>query len=319
MTNKSMHLIVGDGVVGLAVAAELARRGLPLALASRTPPQLSQGAPPSSFPHRLVDALDLSRLLAVSADASHVYVTLGLPYETRVWQRDWPPIIENFIEAARRHRFKLVFFDNIYPYGPAPLQVPIAEDHPQQPSSSKGLVRKRLDDRLLQAAREDGLRVVIARAADFYGPHVRNSMLFHAAIERQLQRKRAQWLGNPDALHSYTYTLDAARALVMLALDDAANGQAWHLPTAEPAPTTRQLLDHSARLLGAPQGVQRLPRWIFALLKHVVPLLRELDEMLYQADDDYVFSSEKFMRRYPDFAVTPYAQGVPAMVDSLRR
>jgi nucleoside-diphosphate-sugar epimerase len=316
MPAQPIHLILGDGVVGLAVAEALARQGIAHALASRTPPAPGAGAP-AGTPHRRVDALDLAALEAATADASHVHLTLGLAYDTRVWERDWPPIVENLVAAARRHRFKLVFFDNVYPYGPAPLQVPITEDHPQQPPSRKGRVRKALDERLLRAVREDGLRLVIARAADFYGPGVRNSMLYHAAIERQLQGKRAQWLGDPDTRHSYTYTPDAGRAMVRLALDDGADGQVWHLPTAGPAPTPRELLDRSARLLGAPAGVQRLPRWMLALMKPVVPVLREVDEMLYQAEHDYVFSCDKFMRRYPDFAVTPYAVGIEAMVASL--
>ena len=61
-----------------------------------------------------------------------------------------------------------------------------------------------------------------------------------------------------------------------------------------------------------------MPRPVLAALALVVPLLREVREMLYQNDDDYVFSSEKFMRRYPDFDVTPYTAGIEAMVASLR-
>lgn len=308
-----LHLILGDGVIGLAVADELAERGLPHMLASRTPPPASHRTP-----HRRIDALTLESLVQGTADASHVYVTLGLPYSTRVWQRDWPRVIEHLVQAARQHRFKIVFFDNVYPYGPTPLQVPMREDHPQQPVSRKGAVRKALDDRLMRAVHEDGLRVVIARCADFYGPQVRNSMLYQAAIERQLAGKAAQWLGSADKLHSYTYTLDAARGLVMLALDDGADGQVWHLPTAQPAPTPRALLQRSAAMLGAPDTVQVMPRAVMVLLKLFMPVLREVGEMLYQNHADYVFSSEKFMQRYPDFVVTPYEVGLRAMVESLR-
>lgn len=309
------HLIVGDGVIGCAVADELARRGIPHALASRHPPT----DPAHRALHRQVDALDAASLLAASAGATHVHLTLGLPYDTAVWERDWPRVIEHTLAAARTHGFRLVMFDNVYPYGPAPLQVPMREDHPQQPVSRKGRLRKALDDRLWRAAREEGLKLLIARSADFYGPGVRNSMLYAAAIERQLQGKAAQWLGNPDRLHSVTYTLDAARGLVELALDEEAYGQAWHLPTMDPPPTTRALLEHSARLLGAPTTVQVLPRPALRLLQFVVPVLREVREMLYQIDEDYVFSSARFLARYPHFRVTPYDEGIEAMVRSLQR
>jgi len=314
-TPKNLHLVVGDGVIGCAVADELARRGVPHALASRhAPPQ-----PQRAGAHRIVDALDAASLQEASADASHVYLTLGLPYDTQVWQRDWPKVIKNTLACARTQGFRLVMFDNVYPYGPPPLQVPMREDHPQHPVTNKGLVRKAIDDQLWRAVNEEGLKLVVARSADFYGPNVRNSMLYSAAIERQLQGKAAQWLGNPDRLHSYTYTLDAARGLVELALDEGAFGQVWHLPTMAPPPTTRALLEQSARLLGAPPTVNVMPRPLLALLQWFVPVLREVREMLYQNEDDYVFSSERFLQRYPHFRVTPYAEGIEAMVRSLQR
>ncbi len=307
-----LHLIVGDGVVGRATADELARRGIAHALASRTP---SAGL---TTPQRRVDALDAQALLAASADASHLYLTLGLPYDTRVWERDWPRVIENAIDAARRHGLRLVMFDNAYGYGPVPLQQPIREDHPQQPPSRKGLVRKVIGQRLMQAAQQDGVPVLIARASDFYGPDVRGALLYASAIERQLQGKKAQWLGNPDRLHSYTYVPDAARGLVELALDDGAYGQTWHLPTMAPAPTSRALLQMSARLLGAPQGVQALPGAMQSVLGLFVPILRELREIRYQHEQDFVFSSERFVQRYPGFRITPYQEGIEAMVRSFR-
>lgn len=311
--NTAFHLIVGDGPMGRGVAAELAARGIPCALGSRSN---SRAAIAGVQPQR-VDALDLPSLLAASAHATHVYITLGLAYKARVWQRDWPRIIDNFCAAARQHGFKLVFFDNIYAYGPTPLQVPMREDHPQHPVSRKGQVRLAMLQRLQKAEREEGLQLVIGRCADFYGPEVHNSMLYLSAMARQQQGKQAQWIGDPRLPHSFTYTRDAARALVQLALDSAAYGEAWHLPTASPAPSTQALIEQSAALLGAPSGVQIMPGLVLTLLKLVTPILRELDEMLYQNQQAYVFSSEKFMRRYPDFQITPYERGIRETVAAL--
>lgn len=312
--NRNLHFILGDGVIGCATAGELARRGIPYVLASRTPPN-----GPAAGAHRQVDALDRDALLAASAGATHLYLTLGLPYSTRVWERDWPRVIENAIAAARTHGLRLVMFDNIYGYGPAPLRQPIDEDHPQEPPSRKGRVRKAVDDRLLWAAREDGVPVLLARASDFYGPGVRNAVIFAAAIERQLQRKAAFWLGDPDSLHSYTYVPDAARGMVELALDEGAYGQAWHLPTMSSAPTSRALLEMSARLLDAPQRVRVQPAAVQAVLGLFVPILRELREIRYQHTQAFVFSSARFSQRYPDFRITSYEEGMKAMVHSLRR
>ena len=311
-----LHLVLGDGVIGQAVADELRRQGLPCALASRHAP----ASPPGGAPHRhiTVDALDADALLRATEGATHLYLTIGLPYQAAVWERDWPRVMRHAIQAALAHGAVLAFFDNVYSYGPLPLQVPMREDHPRQPPSRKGAVRAGLLRMLQEAGDRDGLRWVVGRCADFYGPGVRHSVLYTSAIERQLKGRRAQWLGNPDLRHSFTYTGDAARGLVQLAFDAGAWQQAWHLPTASPAPTPRQLLDASARLLGAPGGVQTMPDALLWLLKRFVPILREVDEMLYQNRQDYVFDSSRFMARYPAFRVTPYEEGLAAMVASLR-
>ncbi len=308
---QTRHLIIGDGVIGRATAQALRARGQNVCLGSRTPAT-------NDRPHLRLDALDGATLQAAASGASHIHLTLGLPYRAAVWERDWPRIMQNAIDAALAHGAGLVWFDNIYAYGPLPLQVPMRENHPLVPPSRKGRVRAALLDMLRDAGDRHGLRWLVARSADFYGPDVRLSILYAAAIERQLQGRTAFWLGDPDARHSFTCTSDAGRALALLALDEGAWQQSWHLPTASPAPTPRELLAISARLLGAPTRVRRLPVALVRVLGLAVPLLREVGEMLYQNQQDYVFSSEKFMARYPDFRITPHDEGMAAMVASLR-
>ena len=43
------------------------------------------------------------------------------------------------------------------------------------------------------------------------------------------------------------------------------------------------------------------------------PLMRELGEMLYQYDRDYIFDSTKFEKAY-DFTPTPYPEGARRVV-----
>jgi nucleoside-diphosphate-sugar epimerase len=327
--STAFHLIVGDGVIGQAVAANLAARGLACQLASRGGPKSGSPAP---CPRIALDALDREAFVQAAQGASHLHLTLGLPYDTAVWQRDWPRVMDNAIAAALTQEAVLVFFDNIYAYGTGDpqreLENPIAEEHPRHPPSRKGAIRLGLLGQIERAAAERGLRWVIARCADFYGPGAVNSMLLATGIARQLQGKGAQWLGDPELPHSLTYTDDAARAQVQLALDPGAWQQAWHLPTAAwgeapqamgPAPTPRQLLAHSARLIGAPETVAAMPAALLWVLKRFVPILREVDEMLYQNRQAYVFSSARFMQRYPDFRLTPYPEGLAAMVEAARK
>lgn len=49
--------------------------------------------------------------------AKVAYLIVGLPYKIKVWQKQWPIVMKNTIEACKKYKTKLVFFDNIYTFG----------------------------------------------------------------------------------------------------------------------------------------------------------------------------------------------------------
>jgi nucleoside-diphosphate-sugar epimerase len=303
-------LILGDGVVGREVAAELARRGISSKLGSRRTV--------NDDTHVQVNAGDAQSVTAASRGASHIYITLGLPYVAKIWEAEWPLIMRSVIEAARVNGARVVYFDNIYAYGPPPLQNPITEEHPVGAVSRKGKARQAIAAELLTADEAGTVKALIARAADYYGPGATNSGLYVMALSRMLAGKAPQLLSDPGILHSYTYTLDAARGLVELALDEGAYGQVWHLPTAAPTLRDSEILAKLAELTGTHGKPMVMPRALLPVLGVFVPILKDVREMLYQTDSDYVFSSAKFAARYPQFRVTPYDEGLQVMVESFR-
>lgn len=305
------HIVIGNGVIGQAVVGELKRRHLPYKIIGRSPSQAPD--------YIQADAADSTALTNATKDATHIYLCIGLPYDLKSWQKMWPVVMANTIAAAKANNSKVIFLDNIYMYGPAPLQVPITEEHPQIPSSQKGTVRKKIADMLMQAAKRGEIQALIGRSADFYGPGAVNSLIHVQTLQNMLRGKKALFIGNIHTPHSITYSVDAGRALVELALDDEAYGEVWHLPTAQPALTIEQLLDTMAQMTNAPRGVRVMPRPVLALLGLFIPIVREVSEMTYQTEGDYIFSSEKFMARYPDFAITPYSDGLKATVASFSK
>jgi hypothetical protein len=66
----------------------------------------------------------------------------------------------------------------------------------------------------------------------------------------------------------------------------------------------------SAALSGAPSGLKVMPRALVSVLAWVWPLMREVREMLYQNDQDYVFDCSDFMAHAPDFRITPLERGL---------
>lgn len=288
-----MHTILGAGGT---IARELARHlpsltAEPLRLVSRHP----QPVNPSDelLAADLTDAAQIRRAVAGSAV---VYLTAGLPYDTATWQRDWPRVMSNVLSACEEHGARLVFFDNVYLYGA--VAGPMTETTPVNPTSKKGEVRAHIARQLLDAMQAGRVEALIARAADFYGPAIQNSLVNALILDNLKQGQAAQWLGNADLPHSLTFTPDAGRATAVLGTTPAAFGQTWHLPTAAPALTARQFAEQAAAAYGAPVEISVLSE---------VPM-PELAEMMYQNELPYVFDSRKFEQQF--FAATPYAEGI---------
>lgn len=303
-------LLGAGGSIGLEMARILPEYIARVRLVSRNPRKVLPSNEP--FPANLLDA-DAVKQAVAGSDV--VYLLAGLPYKARVWEEQWPLIMRNTIEACRSAGSRLVFFDNVYMYDPDHLGA-MDEDTPVRPVSRKGEVRARIADMLLSADARGEIRGLIARCADFYGPgKQQNSVLTQTVFERLARHKPAQWLLSADHVHSFTFTPDAARATATLGNADEAYGEVWHLPTAPAPPTGRQWVEAIAAVLGAEPKLQVANRTLMNLAGLFVPIMRELREMAYQYDRDYVFLSNKFNRRF-DFEPTGYARGIEAIVET---
>ena len=80
-----------------------------------------------------------------------------------------------------------------------------------------------------------------------------------------------------------------------------------------PAQTTRELVAMIAADLGHDIKVAPTPKLILRLLGLFNPVIRELDEMLYEFEQPFVVDSSKFEKAFGTGA-TPFAQSIPATV-----
>ncbi len=244
-----------------------------------------------------------------------VYLTAGLPYNTKIWQRDWPLLMENVINACLKNNSKLVFFDNIYMYSGNNLN-PITEENKTDPPSKKGKVRYSNIQILWDAVEKKGLTALIARCADFYGPSVRNNSLLTETVFNPLsQGKTANWLMGDNHQHSFTYTVDAGKATALLGNTPEAYGETWHLPTAKNPYTGKEWVEAIAKELGVIPKYRTVGKLMVQFLGIFIPVMREAVEMLYQYDKDYVFNSDKFENRF-SFQPTSYAEGIRTIVQT---
>ncbi len=300
-----MQTILGaNGTIGTILASELTKYTSKIRLVSRHPKKIN--ATDELFPADLSDPA----MVAKAVEGSEVvYLLVGFDYKLKVWQEQWPKLMRATLDACIANQARLVFFDNVYSYDLSAIGH-MTEESPINPPSRKGKVRQQVADMLWQEVNEGNVSALIARAADFYGPHNEKSFLIEAVYKNLKKGKRANWFAAADKKHSFTYTPDAARATALLGNTPDAFNQVWHVPTAAPALTGKEMVElFTSEMKIENKGVSVLPAWMAGLIGLFVPFMKEMVEMMYQYDRDYVFDSSKFEKRF-NVKPTGYQAGV---------
>jgi nucleoside-diphosphate-sugar epimerase len=224
--------------------------------------------------------------------------------------------MDNVITACKEASCKLIFFDNVYMYGP--VSSPMTEDLPFQPTSAKGRVRATIARQLLVEMRADRIDALIARSADFYGPHGDKSSVPNMMVFGNMAKgKKAQWLCNAEVPHSYTYIPDAARSLYLLSGKKEAFGETWHVPTAANPLTGREFVAAAASAMGVQNAVTVLPKWMMSLGGLFDRTIKEATEMAYQSELPYLFDSSKFNAAF-SFEPTSYEEGIKCAAEKYK-
>ena len=251
MTEPDLHVVVGSGPVGRAVAGQLADRGLSRPF----------GRSPS---HRRTCRAG-SRSSRLTSPISPRHVARWRAQRSSITRRRrsttaGPNSCLHSCAACSRARSatgaRIVYADNLYAYGP--VDGPLTEDLPSRATGPNGRVRAALADELMAADAAGTVRATIGRASDYYGPWGRLSTVGERLFEPALAGKGVQLLADPDLPHTVTYVGDFARGLVTLGTHDAALGQVWHLPSAETL-TSREFVGLVFEATGNPVKLGVLP------------------------------------------------------------
>jgi nucleoside-diphosphate-sugar epimerase len=300
-----MQTILGaNGVIGNELSKLLPQYTDKVRQVSRHPKKVN--ATDETFAADLLDAKAVSDAVNGSEVA---YLVAGLKYDATVWADQWPRVMRNAIDACKRHGTKLVFFDNVYAYGK--VDGVMSENTPYNPCSKKGEVRARIATVLMDEVKRGELQAMIVRAADFYGPGAALSLTHSTVHERIKAKKTPQWIGDAQAVHTFTYTPDAGRSVALLGNTPSAYGQVWHALTSKEPMSGEAYVRIACELAGQPFKVQVAPRWMLGLMGLFVPVLRENMEMLYQFEHDYRFDSSKLEQAFTAQA-TSYREGIRA-------
>ncbi len=274
-TPLASDIVLGTGVLGLALAHQLRATGRSVTLVNR------HGGRFDGF-DALACPADRLRELTARIDAPIRLFVCAAPAYDR-WPQEFPALIDGIIAATAGHRVDIVYADNLYAYGES--DQPFSEDSPYRAHTVKGRVRAVAAERLMALHGPQGpVRVAIMRGSSFFGPGVKTSAFGADALRAVLAGKPANMLGDPTRPHALSYLPDFATALLRAADESAAFGHTWHVPNS-PARGLVQWLADVGRLGGQPAAAPPRTRTAGRLLLRVMglfnPAMREMVEMLY--------------------------------------
>ena len=304
--NQELHVVLGAGQIGPRVAARLTQQGHRVRIGRKT-------SAPSRVPGIetvSVDVRDPAAVARAAAGAAVVYHCVNPLYH------EWPemllPITRGIVGGASRAGARLVALDNLYMYGDTSH---MNEASRVSPRSKKGALRVRAAEIMFEADARGDVQVAIGRAADFYGPEAPLSMLGEHFWQRVFAGKSAQLFGDPDQLHTYSFTPDVAAGLVALGTHADARG-VFMLPV-QPAETTRAVVARFASALRREIAITKAPTWLLRVIGLFQPMMREVAEMTYQWKQPYVVDDAKFRATF-GLGPTPWNDAVAETVQWAR-
>ncbi|CAN2217585.1 WcaG Nucleoside-diphosphate-sugar epimerases [Candidatus Nanopelagicaceae bacterium] len=276
---SGIHVVVGAGVVGSTLAELLANDGQDVIVVTRS----GSGPIHKNIKKVAADVADLSKLLEIAPSAAAIYNCVNPPYHR--WAKEWPPIAASFLSYAEKTGAVLVTCSNLYGYGP--VNVPMTEDLPLNAQGVNGKVKARmwLDAKALNDVGR--IKATEVRGSDYVCAG-EQSRVGTRVMPKILAGKAAQVLGDIDVKHTWTYPLDVARLMQIIATDSKAWGKAWHVPSND-AKTQKELVSELAAVAGVKDPkLSSVPRVMWNLLGLFNPLLKALKETAYQFQCPYI-------------------------------
>jgi nucleoside-diphosphate-sugar epimerase len=278
-TIRTALVIGATGSLGRAAAAALLRRGWQVRALHREP---RKAAAANSLPlHWLQgDAMNLGDVIDAAAGAE-VIVHAANPPNYRDWRGLALPMLDNTIAAAKAHDARIVLPATVYNFGKNSARV-LQENSPQIPTTRKGQVRVEMELRL-QRASIYGVRSLVVRAGDFFGPDAGNSWLTRGMVRPRGRTPRVFYPGPRDIGHSWAYLPDLAETIARLVECERPTSAYevvhfrghWFERGAEMAEQVCRALGINGR------AIKSFPWWMVRVAAPVLNVCREMLEMRY--------------------------------------
>ncbi|MEN2489364.1 NAD-dependent epimerase/dehydratase family protein [Flavobacterium sp. B11] len=254
------------------------------------------------------DLMNKEKAIEAVKGSEIAYFTLGLPMDSDLWEKQFPLILRNTIEACKINKTKLVFFDNTYMYPQDDRR--LTEDTAFEPVGRKGIVRKEMAEMVLNEIKSGQLEAVICRAPEFYGPDKTQSITNTLIFDNIRKDKKLKVPLSDTKKRSLIWTPDASRATALIGNTPDAFGQTWHLPVDDSHLNYKEFIALTSEIYESELKYAVIPKFVFKIGALFNKRLKELQELLPRYEHDNIFDDSKFRKRFPDFAVTNYKNGI---------
>jgi nucleoside-diphosphate-sugar epimerase len=311
---KQALVLGATGGIGGEVARQLVARGWKVRALHRAPEKVAQAGDGiewlSGDAMERDDVVDAARGVALIVHAVN-------PPGYRNWRTLVLPMLDNTVAAARAGGARILLPGTVYNYGPDAFPNP-HEDSPQHPVTRKGAIRVELEARL-KAASQDGVRSLIVRAGDFFGPKAGNSWFAQGLVK---PGKPVEAISNPSARgvgHQWAYLPDVAETMLRLVErgDALPVFASYHMQGHWDADGT-QMVSAIARAAGKPGLKPRaFPWWLTTLASPFVPVFRELREMRYLWRQPIRMSNARLLAALGSEPHTPLDEAVRRTLEGL--
>jgi nucleoside-diphosphate-sugar epimerase len=313
---KKITLLGAAGVIGQSIGAALHREGKEYRVVGRTRASLEAAFGGDQLAEIVTwNPNDAESAKAAVRGSRTVIYLVGVPYNHFELH---PLLMRKTVDAAVSEGVEnLLLIGTVYPYG-MPQTTPVTEEHPREPNTFKGRMRKEQEDILLEADAKARIRGAILRLPDFYGPNVKNSYLY-SLFDAAASGGTANMLGPIETPHEFVFVPDVGPVVADLIAKPGAWGRWWNLAGAGVAPQ-RELAERVFAMAGTKPRLRVAGKNMLRILGLFNPLMHELVEMHYLLTNPVLMDDSALRNLLGGIRKTPYEDGLRiSLNDSQRR
>jgi len=280
----SKVLVTGaGGFIGSHLCEQLLARGHAVRALVRYNGRGSQGWLDSSALRDQIEVVagdirdfdSVSRAVAGCSEIFHLAALIGIPYSYEsplAYVRTNVEGTYNVLESARRSDVRRVLVTSTSEvYGTA-IYTPIDEAHPLQPQSPYSASKIGADQLALSYHMSFGLKVVVARPFNTYGPRQSARAIIPSLATQLLARRPQIDVGSLDPVRDLTFVEDTASAMITIANTDAFLGRVVNVGTGE-AISIREIYERLVTITGHQAELRQDPARIRPQASEVMRLI----------------------------------------------